>query len=234
MKIKMSDRPKRAPYPRGAYPAVCCDVIDLGLVDTQFGPVPKVQHAFYLPPLKDDDPPWVSVVRAKPFAQKMSRTRKGPSHLLAFLEAWRGEEIPAAELRGEGYELEDDIGRPALVSIVHFRTQDGREYANIATIMPLPGNMEAPKVPANYRRWTKDREQDHDELKDDPVPRAGGAEDPEAPISPQKIRLLMAKAHLNGVNDDKLHTILDMKYQIKSRKDIKNKWFDDVMSELSQ
>lgn len=230
MKIKMSNRPTRRPYPRGAYPATCCDVIDLGQVETQFGPVPKVQYAFFLPPLRADDPPWFSVIRARPLAQKLSRTRKGPSHLLAFLEAWRGEEIQAAEFSGDGYELDSDIGRPALVSIVHYRTQDGREYANIATIMPLPGNMEAPKVPADYRRWTKERP---DELKDDVIPSAD-AEDPDAPISPQKIRLLMAKAHLNGVSEQKLRTILDMRYQIRSRKEIKNKWFNDVMQELDQ
>lgn len=63
------------------------------------------------------------------------------ANLRKALEAWRGRKFTEKELAG--FDVSKLLSAPALLNIVH--SDDGK-YANIASIMPLPGGMSAPEL----------------------------------------------------------------------------------------
>jgi hypothetical protein len=65
------------------------------------------------------------------------------ARLLATVQNWLGRTI--AETEKQAFDFETLIGRPALISVIH-TTQNGRTYANISSIIPLPDGMTAPQV----------------------------------------------------------------------------------------
>lgn len=137
------------PAPEGTWPAVCCDVVDLGIVETQWGNKHKVRIVWQLDPdagLTNDSKPLVASARFNLSLHEHSTLRP-------FLESWRGRKFTAAEL--QGFDLEKLIGANCQLLILH-EDNNGKTYANVKTIMPYPKGVDKLQV-FEYVR-SKDRE----------------------------------------------------------------------------
>ncbi len=138
------------PAPEGLWPVVCVDVVDKGIVQTQWGPKNKVQFRWQLGEsagVRDDGQPWLVV-------RQFNNTLFKLADLCKFLTRWRGHAFIDEELKQ--FDLEAVLGAVGLANIVHHEADDGTVYANVDTILPLPKQM--PKPIGNYIRQ-QDREQ---------------------------------------------------------------------------
>lgn len=150
------------PHPEGQYRAVCCDVIDLGQVESRFENKVKMKHkcrvVFQTEAKMEDGRPFLL------YGAKLTVTLNEKGALRPFLESWRGKAFTADELKG--VDLENLLGINAVVQVVHNVVGD-RTYANISAIMKPMKGMEPLSV-HDYVRF-KDR---------DPNAQTNGAGDP--------------------------------------------------------
>ena len=132
------------PAPEGLWPVVCVDIVDRGIVQTQWGPKNKVQFRWQLGEsagVRDDGQPWLVVRQFNNSLFKLA-------DLCKFLTRWRG--MPFTEAQLQQFDLETVLGAVGLANIVHHESDDGTIYANVDTILPLPKQM--PKPVGNYIR----------------------------------------------------------------------------------
>lgn len=140
-----------APCPAGTHLAVCVDVVDLGLVESDFQGqhriVPKVRVVFETADRDaESNRPYRLIARLTNSLHEKASLRK-------FLESWIARPLSSEELKN-GFDLEQLLlGRSAIVSVTHNITPD-RTYANIAGIGPIMAGM-APLTPSgDYVRIT--------------------------------------------------------------------------------
>ncbi len=137
------------PAPGGAHAAVCCDVVDMGVLEVSYGGNKKSQHkvriVWQIAEVTADNKPYIVQKR-----YTLSLHKK--SALLKDLESWRG--IPFSDEQLQGFDLETLLGAACLLNVMQVQ-KEGDTYANVTTIMRLPKGMEAPKV-RDYVRM-KDR-----------------------------------------------------------------------------
>jgi len=151
--------------PAGMHSAVCCDVVDHGMVESQFGIKHKVSLVFLIAENMDN---------GKPFSvhRKYTASLNEKATLYNDLTSWRGKTFAKEEL--DAFDLEDLINVPCMLNVVH-KTEDGKTYANIASISPLPKGMEKMKVPGDYER-RKDRQSEGSS--NEPTPHVSDDEPP--------------------------------------------------------
>ena len=85
-----------SPAPEGLWPAVCVDVVDLGIVQTPFGPQEKIQIRWQL---EEKDP---KTGKRYLIVQKYTPSLHEKSKLRPMLEAWRGKKFSKEEERQFG------------------------------------------------------------------------------------------------------------------------------------
>lgn len=143
--------------PEGLWHAVCVDVVDLGMVETEWGEQHKIQIRWQL---EDLDPK-----TQKPYlvSRKFRLSLHEKSSLRPLLEAWRGKKFTHEEL--EGFDLERLIAANCQVQIIHNLASNGNTYANIQAVVPPPKGA-AKLAPRDYTRVV-DREH-QDELEQHP------------------------------------------------------------------
>src|SRR5689334_6354597 len=122
-----------APAPAGTHAAVCCDVIDLGMLEVTFGGKTKSQHkvniVWQIEELRDDGKPFNVRKRYTLSLHEKASLRKD-------LESWRGKAFTAEELAG--FDLEALIGVGCMLNIIHKEREDGgTPWANVTAIMKL-------------------------------------------------------------------------------------------------
>lgn len=125
-----------APAPEGSYTAVCCDVIDKGMVEDQYGKRHRVQVRWQLSDdagVMPNGKPWLIVKTYTLSLNEKATLRKD-------LEAWRGKKFTAEEL--QGFDVEKVLGVSCIVLVLHNTTDNGRVFANVNAIMPLPRGSE--------------------------------------------------------------------------------------------
>lgn len=134
--------------PQGAFAARCCQVIDLGIVQSK-GAYPKRQHEIRLAfQLSEKDLEGNPHLISQHFTASLSER----AHLYKLLVSWRGRAFTAQEL--EGFDLKNVAGKPCLINVVHKQSGDGtRTYANIASISPLPKGMPDPDPVVELIVW---------------------------------------------------------------------------------
>lgn len=134
------------PCPTGSHAAVCCDVVDLGFVKTNYAGKEKSQHKvniiWQVDEARDDGKPYRVQKRYTLSLHEKAALRKD-------LESWRGRPFSEDEL--EGFDLEDLISAPAMLSVIH-NAQGGSVFANVSAIMRLPRGMKPPEVDREYVR----------------------------------------------------------------------------------
>lgn len=137
--------------PEGLWAAVCCDVVDLGMVmNAQWGEKHMIKIMWQL---EDVDPkskkPYIVMRR---FGLSLSEK----SHLRPILESWRGNKFTQSEL--DGFDLEKLIGVNCQVQVIHNIKDNGDVFANVqAVVKPAKG---APKLRVRDYVRVADREQE--------------------------------------------------------------------------
>jgi len=158
--------------PSGLQAAVCADVVALGKVESTFGGEKKnkemVRLVFllaeaiplgtFIHPCTGDEVDVPEELGGRQFdvSRRFNLSLHEKAALRSFVRSWRGWDFTQDEL--EGFDLEELIGVPAALSIVHVQSDsDGRWYANIDSASRLPEQWTAPEIPVGYLR-AKDRE----------------------------------------------------------------------------
>lgn len=138
--------------PSGAFPARCYAVVDLGMQKTEWnGKINvrrKVRISWELPTELMED--------GRPFSvsQQYTLSLSEKARLRKDLQSWRSRSFTETEL--EGFDLFTVLGVPALVNVIHNKGGDGRTYANVSSISPLPRGMECPPAVNDTLRFSLD------------------------------------------------------------------------------
>jgi hypothetical protein len=129
------------PVPPGMHLARCYRIIDLGTQDSEYKGVMKQQRKVMLQfEVHGEDDSGAPLVTPKGEPMSISKNYTlslgEKATLRADLQAWRGREFTAEELRG--FELEKVLGAWAMLAIAKSVGQNGKEYTNIMNINPVP------------------------------------------------------------------------------------------------
>ncbi len=162
--------------PAGTFPAVCVDLVDLGMVENRFDPEADPKATVRLIWQLDEDDPDTG----KPFLIRHDYTASlhEKAALRKTLAAWRGRDFTGAELFG--FDLETIIGVGCLVSVVHNQGKKGGTFANVSGVMKLPKNMKAPDI-RDYLRM-KDRQPEPEPTRPQPAVSAFDITDDDIPF----------------------------------------------------
>lgn len=151
--LAKDNRPDREPAPEGLHPAVCVDVVDLGMIKSSFEGKTSERHMVRLVwQIEDVD------TKGRRFTpmQQYTLSLNSKAKLRQHLEAWRSKKFAEDELKN-GFDLERLINVPCQLQVVHNLANDGNTYANVAAIVPLGKGM-LPLRAEGYVRM-KDREE---------------------------------------------------------------------------
>ncbi len=132
---------KFAPAPAGTHAAVCCDVVDLGVVETTWQGQTKRKHMvrvyWQLAEPRDDGKPFLVTKRYTLSLHEKAALRHD-------LESWRGRAFTDAE--AERFDVEALISVGCYLNVMHKKGTNGDTFANVAAIMPLPKGMQKPDI----------------------------------------------------------------------------------------
>lgn len=140
------------PAPEGQHVAVCVDVVDLGIVKTEWKGEARTVHkcriVFEIGETMENGNRFT-------VSQMFTASLGEKANLRKFLESWRGRAFTKEELAG--FDTEQLIGAPAVVQVVHAEKGD-KTYANINSVMKLMKGL--PKLsPSNDYIRVKDRKE---------------------------------------------------------------------------
>lgn len=126
----------------GSYPAVCYMLVDIGMQKNErygnssrkviIGWEVAGEHVL----VEGEEKPRV-------FSARYTASLNEKSLLRRDLAAWRGRDFTEEELKA--FDLKSILGTPCLIQIIH-KEANGRQYANLASIMKLPRGMEPPHL----------------------------------------------------------------------------------------
>ena len=147
--------PNIIPAPAGSHSAVCCDVVDIGVVEVKYRDKTTSQHKIRIVWQIDEDRD-----DGKPFqvSKRYTLSLHEKSTLRKDLEAWRGKAFTQPEL--EGFDVEVLIGVTCLLSVIH-NSQTGQTFANVNSIMRLPKGMPSVTVRDYVRVCDRDPKDDN-------------------------------------------------------------------------
>jgi hypothetical protein len=139
------------PCPQGAslaelaVPAVCVDVVELGLVETPWGAKPKVKLVFELAQQK---PNGYRVTASRTYTKSLHEK----SALRPELERWLGRPLNEREL-ASGFSYRTLAGRACTLTVLPALSESGHAYQKIVSIGVA--TEPALKPSGAYRRWEK-------------------------------------------------------------------------------
>lgn len=123
------------PAPAGSHSAVCVDVVDMGMLEVNFGGKTSNKHkiriVWQIDEVMADNRPFIVQKRYTLSLHEKATLRKD-------LESWRGRQFSPEEL--EGFDVEVLLGVPCLLGVIQ-QSKDGSTYANVSSIMRLPKGM---------------------------------------------------------------------------------------------
>lgn len=128
--------------PAGPVASRCCRLVDLGSHESEYQGKKKMQRKLLLSwemaELRNDDTPFQ-------ISRRFGLSLNEKSSLRPFLEAWRGRPFTPEELAA--FDLRKLMNAPAMLNIGHTE-RNGKQYANILSISPMPKGMTAPDLSA--------------------------------------------------------------------------------------
>jgi hypothetical protein len=135
--IAKDNQKEYTPAPEGLHLSVCCDVIDQGIQETQWGPKPKVDLRWQTETTYTDE----TTSKEKRFqvTKRYTLSLSEKSSLRRDLEAWRGRKFTKEELLG--FDLEKLIEANCQLQIIHNIADNGKVYGNIQAIVPIGRGM---------------------------------------------------------------------------------------------
>ena len=166
------------PHPEGIHPAVCVDVMDLGLVETDFQGVKKMVNKVKLTfesEAKGDDGKPCTV--SKNFTASLHPKAK----LSEFLSKWRGRQVAPGETIG----LDKLIGASCTLVISHQQNLSGKTYAAIDAVskptkkVTASGTYDPAAARQRYADW---------KAKQQAVPAPTAAAPQSAPAAPAPVK----------------------------------------------
>jgi hypothetical protein len=140
----------------GATVGVLYSLVDLGHQKTNWDNqekwTPKVCLTFELPDQTDEFEVEENGKRTtvqKPMVVSIEQTRSlgEKASLRKLLEQWRGQTFTSKEL--QAFSLKNLLGKPAMLTLIHKTSQQGRQYCAIAGASKLPKGMKAPATTTN-------------------------------------------------------------------------------------
>ncbi len=140
----------------GATVGVLYSLVDLGHQKTNWDNqekwTPKVRLTFELPDQTDEYEVEENGKRTtvqKPMVVSIEQTRSlgEKASLRKLLEQWRGQTFTSKEL--QAFALKNLLGKPAMLTLIHKTSQQGRQYCAIAGASKLPKGMKAPATTTN-------------------------------------------------------------------------------------
>jgi hypothetical protein len=154
--ISESAKQERKLPEAGATVGMLYSLVDLGTQKTNWDNEekwsPKVRLTFELPDQTDE----FEVVEngkttkvTKPMVVSIEQTRSlgEKASLRKLLEQWRGQTFTSKEL--QAFSLKNLLGKPAMLTLIHKTSQQGRQYCAIAGASKLPKGMKAPATTIN-------------------------------------------------------------------------------------
>jgi hypothetical protein len=158
--LSESQKSERKLPEAGATVGVLYSLVDLGHQKTNWDNqekwTPKVRLTFELPDQTDEyeveEKGKVTKVQ-KPMVVSIEQTRSlgEKASLRKLLEQWRGQTFTAKEL--QSFSLKNLLGKPAMLTLIHKTSQQGRQYCAIAGASKLPKGMTAPAKTANEQLY---------------------------------------------------------------------------------
>lgn len=120
------------PAPAGLHRAICCDVVDLGMVPGKWGEKHKVRIIWQTEALMPDGKPYL-------VDQRYTLSLDERSILRRDLESWGGKPLTLSQ--AAGFDLERLVGVTCALLVVQKPGRDGnRVFANVQTVLPkMPG-----------------------------------------------------------------------------------------------
>jgi hypothetical protein len=141
--------------PPGLHLARCYRVIDLGTQVNAFQGKEKKnrkvliqfevhgEDEFGNPMVTDNGDPMVVGKNYTLMLAELAALRK-------HLQSWRGREFTPEELKG--FQLSNILDQWAMLAIIHTTGNDGRTYANIDSVMPVPANIKKAGLPVGHNK----------------------------------------------------------------------------------
>lgn len=150
-----------APPPAGSHRARCYRFVDLGTQTSEYQGERKQQHKIMLSfELCDEMDEFDGQQQPFTVHQRFTWSMHEKGNLRPFLESWRGAAFTDADLSPGGFDARNLVGVPCLLNVIH-DSKNGRTYANIASVSPLPKSMKddipAMHSPPIYVALSKDR-----------------------------------------------------------------------------
>lgn len=144
------------PHPAGVFAARCISIIDIG---TQPGgtfqgkpkpPQHKLDISFITTELLTNGQPASVKKRYTASLDEKANLRKD-------IDSWRGRKLTPAEIEAR-FEIKQVLGAACMLNVVQ-EEHDGKTYANIAGVMPLPPGMTAPPKPDTMTFFSLDEDE---------------------------------------------------------------------------
>lgn len=161
------------PAPDGMHPAVCVDVVDMGVIESTYSGKTKQQHkvrlVWEIAATRDDGSQYL-------VQKRYTASLHEKAALYKDLKSWRGRAFTPEELRG--FDVEKLLHVPCTLMLVH-EEREGTVYANISAIGRAEKGNEL-KPSGKYVR-VKDRDQgagEPDTAVGDPAPIPDGDDVP--------------------------------------------------------
>lgn len=145
-----------APHTGGVFAARCVSIVDLG---TQPGgtyqgkpkaPQHKIDVGFITTELLSDGRPAMVKKRYTASLDEKASLRKD-------IDSWRGRKLTPAEIEAK-FHIKQVLGAACMLNVVQ-EERDGKTYANIAGVMPLPAGMVAPAKPDTMTYFSLDEDE---------------------------------------------------------------------------
>jgi len=134
------------PVPPGMYLARCYRIVDLGTQKSEYqGQVKNLKKFMLQFEVHGEDDAGQPLVTAKNEPMSISKnftlSLAEKATLRKDLETWRGR--PFTEEERNGFQLENVLGKWAMIAVTKAMGKDGKDYTNIANINSVPKAMKA-------------------------------------------------------------------------------------------
>lgn len=158
--------------PGGVHAAVCCDVVDMGVLEVTYSNKTKKQHkirvVWQIEQAMEDGKPFI-------VQKRYTLSLHEKASLRADLESWRSKPFTEDELHG--FDVETVIGAAALLNVVP-EMKNGTVYSNVKSIMKLPKNFTVLQV----RDYIRAKDRTAEQHAQEPQPFADGITDDDVPF----------------------------------------------------
>lgn len=145
LKVKVKKEAEFPPIPEGTYTAICYTIADLGMqYNEKFKKLsPSILFIWEIV----DDEQRIEIdgeMKRRAISNRYTASFAPKSNMYKHIRPWIGREFTAEEKEG-CFDVGSLLGKPCLLNVIHTTTSEGKVYANVSGIMPLPKGIEVGK-----------------------------------------------------------------------------------------